>query len=74
VNIIESSKAFPVRAIAINPQNSKEIIYSSAKALYKSVDGGVTWATFQLDTTKEISVLLYDPTNAAKIYGGLRSF
>ena len=74
LNIIESSKAFPVRVISINPKNSKEIMYSSAKAIYKSVDGGVTWATFQLDTTKEISMLRYDPTNSAKIYAGLRKF
>jgi len=74
LNIIGSSKAFPVRAISINPKNSKEIIYSSAKAIYKSVDGGVTWSTFQLDTAKEISVLRYDLTDSAKIYAGLRKF
>jgi len=74
LNIIESSKAFPVRAISINPKNSKEIMYSSAKAIYKSVDEGVTWSTFQLDTDKEISVLRYDPMDSAKIYAGLRKF
>jgi photosystem II stability/assembly factor-like uncharacterized protein len=74
LNIIESSKAFPIRVIAINPGNSKEVMYSSAKAIYKSSDGGVTWATFQLGTTKEISILRYDVTNTAKIYAGLRSF
>jgi len=74
LNLIQSSKAFPVRAIAINPKNSKEIMYSSAKAIYKSTDSGVTWATFQLDTNKEVSVLKYDQTDPAKIYGGMRSF
>jgi photosystem II stability/assembly factor-like uncharacterized protein len=74
VNIIESSKAFPIRAIAINPTNSKEIMYASAKALYKSTDGGTQWATFQLDTTKEIGVLKYDQTDPTKLYGGLRKY
>ena len=74
MNLIESSKAFPVRSIAVNPKNSKEIMYSSAKAIYKSVDSGAKWATFQLDTAKEISALKYDQTNPAKIYAGLRSF
>lgn len=74
LNIIESSKAFPIRAIAINPKNSREILYSSAKAIYKSVDSGATWSTFQLNTSKEISVLRYDETDTAKIYAGLRSF
>ena len=74
VKIIESSKAFPIRAIAINPGNSKEIFYSSAKAIYKSSDFGETWATFQLDTGKEISVLRYDDADSFKIYAGLRKF
>jgi len=74
LNIIESSKSFPTRVILINPKNSKEIMYSSAKAIYKSVDGGVKWSTFQLDTAKEISVLRYDPMDSAKIYAGLRKF
>lgn len=74
LNIIESSKLFPVRAIAVNPKNSKEIMYCSAKAIYKSIDNGETWSTFQLETTKEISVLRYVQPDPAKIYAGLRSF
>ncbi|EKD58980.1 MAG: hypothetical protein ACD_56C00014G0001 [uncultured bacterium] len=74
MNLIESSKAFPVRSIAVNPRNSKEIMYSSAKAIYKSTDGGARWATFQLDTSKEISAIRYDASNPARIYAGLRGF
>jgi photosystem II stability/assembly factor-like uncharacterized protein len=74
LNIIESSKAFPIKVIAINPQNSKEILYSSAKAIYKSVDGGATWSTFQLDTAKEIGVIKYDNSNPATVYAGLRKY
>ncbi|NTW27169.1 MAG: hypothetical protein HGA36_02500 [Candidatus Moranbacteria bacterium] len=74
LNLIQSSKAFGIRVIAINPKNSKELMYSSAKAIYKSTDGGAKWATFQLDTAKEISVLKYDMINPVKIYAGLRSF
>ena len=74
LNLIASSKAFPVRTIAVNPRNSKEILYSSARAIYKSVDSGVTWSTFQLDTDKEISVLRYNQVDPTKIYAGFRSF
>ena len=73
-NIIESSKSFPIRSIAINPKNSKEIIYSSAKAIYKSIDSGAKWATYQLDTSKEISILKYNTADASKIYAGFRKF
>lgn len=74
LNIIESSRSFPIRSIAINPKNSREIIFSSAKAIYKSVDSGATWSTFQLDTSKEISALRYDQSDPNRIYAGLRSF
>ncbi len=74
LNIIESSKAFPIHAIAVNPANSKEIMYAAAQAIYKSNDGGATWATFQLDTVKEISVLKYDRSDPLKIYAGLRKY
>ncbi len=72
LNILESSKGFPVRAIAVNPQNSKEIIYSSAQAVYKSIDGGVQWSTAQLQTSKIVSVFKYDPQNPGTIYLGLK--
>jgi photosystem II stability/assembly factor-like uncharacterized protein len=74
LNLIESSKAFPIRSIAINPKKSSEIIYSSAKAIYKSVDGGAKWSTIQLDTAKDISVLRYDQNDSLKIFAGFRSF
>lgn len=74
MNLIGSSKSFPVRAIAINPKNSREISYSSSKAIYKSTDGGTKWSTFQLDTAKDISVLRYNLNDPAKIYAGLRNF
>jgi photosystem II stability/assembly factor-like uncharacterized protein len=74
INVIASSKAFPIRSIAVNPKNSKEIIYSSSKAIYKSTNSGTTWATFQLDTSKEISVLKYNQSDPTRIYASFRSF
>lgn len=74
VNIIESSKAFPIRAVAANPFNPKEIVYASAQAVYKSIDGGKSWSIFQLDTDREVSVLKYDKADSNKIYAGLRKY
>lgn len=74
VNIIESSKAFPIRAIAVNPFNSKEILYSSAKAIYKSVDSGSRWSTFQLNTKKDVSVIRYNTVDQNAVFIGMRNF
>lgn len=72
VNILSSSTKFPIRAIAINPRNSNEIIYSAGGAIYKSTDSGNTWSTFQLNSGKEVRVLQYNPSDPSIIYAGLR--
>lgn len=74
LNILGSSMNFPIRVLAINPQNSSEIIYVAGKAIYKSTDAGERWATFQLDTAKDVSGIVYNKNNPSIIYAGLRSF
>jgi photosystem II stability/assembly factor-like uncharacterized protein len=72
INILESSKKFPVRAIAVNPQNSNEISYSNSGVIYKSVDNGTSWLTFQLTTEKTVDMIEYNPISPDIIYAGLR--
>jgi photosystem II stability/assembly factor-like uncharacterized protein len=60
----------PVGALAINPQNSNEIIYGALQATYKSVDEGKTWSTSQFDSSKSVSILEYAPTNPEIVYAG----
>lgn len=72
LNILESSKEFFVGAIVINPKNSNEIIYSAAQAIYKSIDGGIQWSTSQLQTSKVVRAIKYDPQDPGIIYAGLR--
>lgn len=70
--LIESSKEFPIRAFAVNPKNSKEMVYAAGKAIYKSTDGGAHWATFQLDTKKDVGALRYYAADPNKILAGMR--
>lgn len=72
VNILESSKEFPIRAITINPKNSKDIVYSNSQVIYRSIDGGANWFTFQLNTDKIVEVLKYSPLDVNIIFAGLR--
>ncbi len=74
LDIIESSKKFPVRAIAVNPANSDEIVYASGNAFYRSVDGGTKWATTQLEINRTVSVIEYDPNHREILYFALRKF
>ncbi len=72
LKILEVSKKFPIRGIAINPFDSNEIIYNSAQALYKSTDGGNSWSTFQLQGDRVAGTIKYSPIDSRMVYMGLR--
>ncbi len=74
INILSDSKKFPIRSIVVNPKNPQEMLYGAAQAIYKSVDGGKHWSTFQLDTEKVAGNILFNPSDVSIIYAGLRSF
>lgn len=73
-NIIESAKKFPIRSIAVNPKNPKEIVFVAGKAFYKSVDDGVTWMTTGLNVDRGASFITYDPFDPKYLFIGLRNF
>jgi len=74
LDIIESSKKFPIRAVAINPVNSNEVVYASGGVLYKSIDGGVKWSTAELKIGRGVSHLFYDPVTPSTLFFTLRKF
>ncbi|MGW8185169.1 MAG: WD40/YVTN/BNR-like repeat-containing protein [Candidatus Moraniibacteriota bacterium] len=74
VGVLATSKGFPIRSMAVNPKNSQEIVYSAAQAIYKSTDAGKNWSTYQLNTGKLISEIIFKPSDVNIIYAGLRSF
>lgn len=74
LNIIESAEQFAIRAIAINPKNSQEIVFVSGRNFYKSTNGGETWSVVPLSVDREVSVLVYDPFDPSVLYMGLRKF
>ena len=74
LNIIESAKKFPIRSIAVNPQNSGELVFVAGRAFYKSVDRGVTWSVTGLDVDRNASFVSYDPFDPKYLFLGLRNF
>jgi photosystem II stability/assembly factor-like uncharacterized protein len=72
IDIIESSRKFPIRAIAVNPMNSSEISYSAGDTFYRSLDSGKSWMTTRLQSDKGVSTIAYDWMNPKTVYIGLR--
>lgn len=74
LNIIESAKQFPIRSIAVNPKNPKEVVFVSGRAFYKSINGGETWAITSLEVDRDASFVAYDPFDPKYLLIGLRNF
>jgi len=47
----------------INPQDTKDIVYGTTNALYRSKDGGVNWSIKKLPTNQVAKVLEFSPDN-----------
>lgn len=73
IDIIESSRKFPIRAISVNPSDSNEISYSAGDTFYRSIDAGKSWTTTRLQSDKGVSVIAYDWMNPKVLYVGLRN-
>lgn len=73
ISLINDTQNFPIRSLAINPQDNNEIIYGSAYAAYKSINGGQSWTTSQFNVSNVIRVIEYSSQNPSVIYLGVGS-
>jgi photosystem II stability/assembly factor-like uncharacterized protein len=71
VKVLNSPKENAIRGIAVNPQNSDEIIYGASQVFYKSIDGGQSWATTQFGGGKTIEKTFFNEQNPGVIYVGM---
>ena len=67
---LNNPQTFPVKAMAVNPRNSKEIICGAVQATYKSIDGGENWITSQFDNKMTLRTIKYNLENPSEIYLG----
>jgi photosystem II stability/assembly factor-like uncharacterized protein len=72
IKLITPEKETSINAIAVNPKNSSELYYVTNTTFYRSADGGATWTTKQLTTSRAGNALLVDPVNTSVIYLGAK--
>lgn len=61
-----------ISAVAINPENSRQIFAAIRWTFYRSDDSGGTWRTVALPTRRAISDIVINPKEPNRIYAGLR--
>lgn len=72
INLLTTEKDAIINAIAISPQNSQEIYYVTNTTFFKSLDGGISWSTKKLRSSRAGSNLLIDINRPNIIYMGTR--
>lgn len=62
----------PYYAVAVNPLDSREIMFVAGNSVFKSINEGESWSVRKVYTGAAIRYLKYHPTDSAVIYLGIR--
>ncbi len=72
MNILTPPQSVTVTALAVNPQDGKDVYYTTATKIYRSKDGGESWTAADLPTSRIASALAVDPADGDKLWLGVR--
>ncbi|MBU0596615.1 hypothetical protein KJ641_00120 [Patescibacteria group bacterium] len=74
MNLFTSPGSVDIYGFAVNPQNDKEIYYTTTEkgrsTLYRTDDGGVTWSTKRLPTGQVPTAIRVHPEHGDYVYVG----
>ena len=70
IDLLPATKKTTIYSAAVNPKNSQEIYYATRTTLVKSIDGGKTWSSQALPTSRAANQLIIDPSDPANLYLG----
>lgn len=73
LELVTPERGANIYSLAIDPKDNKVIYYGTDTTLYKSVNGGASWAPQKPPTAGWVNYLLVDPTNSKVIYLGAKA-
>ncbi len=68
IELLTAEEEAKIYSIAVNPDDAKEIYYTTGTTFYHSLDGGKNWIAKKLPTSRAGVKLLIDPKNSAIVY------
>jgi photosystem II stability/assembly factor-like uncharacterized protein len=72
INLITPEAQASINALAIDPKDPKAIYYVTNTTFYSSADGGISWRTKKLPSTRAGVQLLIKPDQTSAIFMGVR--
>lgn len=70
ITLITAPGAVDIFALAVNPRDGNHIAYATATTFYKTSDGGRSWVSKKLPTTRAAAALLVDHQDGNVIWMG----
>ncbi len=74
IELITSPGQVQIRAVGIDADNPSTIYYAANSTFYRSLDGGSTWETERLASSRTPTTLLVDPTDPSVLYVAVAYF
>jgi photosystem II stability/assembly factor-like uncharacterized protein len=74
INLITPEQQASINSLAVNPQNPKEIYYVTNTTFYSSADGGTSWRTKKLPSTRAGWRLIVKPDEPSVIFMGMKKY
>lgn len=74
IELVTPEKDAAINSLAVNPKDQKEIYYVTNTTFYSSIDGGVSWRTKKLPTTRAGWKLKVKPDEVNVIFMGVKKY
>ena len=74
IELVTPEKEASINSLAINPQDAKEIYYVTNTTFYSSADGGTSWRTKKLPSTRAGWRIIVKPDEPNVIFMGVKKF
>lgn len=71
IKLVTSPGQITIRAVGMDGENPNILYYAANSTFYRSSDGGETWDTERMGTSRTPRAMLVDPDNASVIYVGV---
>ena len=70
LTLLTKAGSVEIDSLALDPKNANRLYYGTASTFYKSEDGGATWSTKKLPTSRAGAALLVDAGDSNVVYLG----
>lgn len=71
INLLTPPATTIISSFILNPRNPREMYYGTATTFYRTTDGGETWSTKRLPTSRAATALMLDYSNPNVLYMGV---